>query len=64
MNTTIIRIIGEINRLNFGKARTKENALWSFAPQDVAMILRLLGEEAVQLLERDARTGVVAGLRR
>ena len=31
------------NRLNFGKVRTEENALWSFAPHDVAVILRLLG---------------------
>ena len=32
------------NRLNFGKVRTEENALWSFAPHDVAVILRLIGE--------------------
>ena len=32
------------NRLNFGKIRTKENALWSFAPHDIAVILRLLDE--------------------
>lgn len=32
------------NRLNFGKIRTEENALWSFAPHDVAVILRLAGE--------------------
>jgi len=32
------------NRLNFGKVRTEENALWSFAPHDVAVILRLFGE--------------------
>ena len=32
------------NRLNFGKVRTKENALWSFAPHDIAVILRLLDE--------------------
>jgi UDP-2-acetamido-3-amino-2,3-dideoxy-glucuronate N-acetyltransferase len=31
------------NRLNFGKVRTEENALWSFAPHDVAVILRLVG---------------------
>ena len=31
------------NRLNFGKVRTEENALWSFAPHDVAIILRLFG---------------------
>ncbi len=32
------------HRLNFGKVRTEENALWSFAPHDVAVILRLTGE--------------------
>jgi predicted dehydrogenase len=32
------------NRLNFGKIRTEENALWSYAPHDVAVILRLVGE--------------------
>lgn len=33
----------ESNRLNFGKIRTEENALWSFAPHDIAIILRLAG---------------------
>jgi UDP-2-acetamido-3-amino-2,3-dideoxy-glucuronate N-acetyltransferase len=37
------------NRLNFGKVRTEENALWSFAPHDVAVILRLLDEMPVQV---------------
>jgi len=32
------------NRLNLGKIRTEENALWSFAPHDLAVILRLVGE--------------------
>ncbi len=32
------------NRLNLGRFRTEENILWSFAPHDVAVILRLLGE--------------------
>jgi predicted dehydrogenase len=31
------------NRLNLGKIRTEENALWSFAPHDVAVIMRLVG---------------------
>jgi UDP-2-acetamido-3-amino-2,3-dideoxy-glucuronate N-acetyltransferase len=31
------------NRLNFGRVRTEENALWSFAPHDVALLLRLTG---------------------
>jgi len=31
------------NRVNLGKIRTEENALWSFAPHDIAVILRLVG---------------------
>jgi UDP-2-acetamido-3-amino-2,3-dideoxy-glucuronate N-acetyltransferase len=31
------------NRLNLGRIRTEENVLWSFAPHDVAILLRLLG---------------------
>jgi predicted dehydrogenase len=31
------------NRLNLGKVRREENILWSFAPHDVAVILRLMG---------------------
>lgn len=31
------------NRLNLGKIRTEENILWSFAPHDIAVILRLVG---------------------
>jgi UDP-2-acetamido-3-amino-2,3-dideoxy-glucuronate N-acetyltransferase len=37
------------NRLNFGKVRTEENALWSFAPHDVAVILRLMGECPIEV---------------
>jgi predicted dehydrogenase len=32
------------NRLNLGKIRGEENILWSFAPHDIAVILRLIGE--------------------
>ena len=38
------------NRLNFGKVRTEENALWSFAPHDVAVILRLLKQSPILFL--------------
>ena len=37
------------NRLNFGKIRTEESALWSFAPHDIAVILRLVGEAPIQV---------------
>ena len=32
------------NRLNLGQFRTQENALWSFAPHDISVILSLLGD--------------------
>jgi len=42
--------IGELkyissNRLSFGKLRSKENVIWSFAPHDISMILSLIGKE-------------------
>jgi len=42
--------IGEINyiysnRLSFGKSRTEEDVIWSFAPHDISMILSLTGQE-------------------
>lgn len=40
--------LGEIrylysNRLNFGKFRTEENVLWSFAPHDISMMIYFMG---------------------
>jgi len=32
------------NRLSLGKIRREENILWSFAPHDIAVILRMVGE--------------------
>ena len=42
--------IGELNyiysnRLSFGKVRTEEDVIWSFAPHDISMILSLTGQE-------------------
>lgn len=37
------------NRLNLGKIRTEENILWSFAPHDVAIILRMVGAAPLQV---------------
>ena len=37
------------NRLNFGKVRIEENALWSFAPHDVAVVLRLFGSLPIEV---------------
>jgi len=42
------------NRLNLGKIRSEENALWSFAPHDISVILSLAGN---QLPERVSSTG-------
>ena len=33
------------NRLSFGKLRTKEDVIWSFAPHDISMILSLINKE-------------------
>lgn len=38
------------NRLNLGKVRREENILWSFAPHDIAVILRLVGELPFQVI--------------
>lgn len=37
------------NRLNLGKVRREENILWSFAPHDIAIILRLMGSMPFQV---------------
>ena len=37
------------NRLNLGRIRTEENALWSFAPHDIHVMLRILGEEPIEV---------------
>jgi predicted dehydrogenase len=36
------------NRLNLGKLRSEENALWSLGAHDVSVLLRLAGEEPVE----------------
>jgi predicted dehydrogenase len=38
------------NRLSLGKIRREENILWSFAPHDIAVILRLIGDLPYQVL--------------
>jgi UDP-2-acetamido-3-amino-2,3-dideoxy-glucuronate N-acetyltransferase len=37
------------NRLNLGKVRREENALWSFAPHDISVILFLLNAMPIQV---------------
>jgi predicted dehydrogenase len=38
------------NRLNLGKIRREENILWSFAPHDIAIILRLMGTSPFEVV--------------
>ena len=38
------------NRLSLGKIRREENILWSFAPHDIAVILRLMGSVPFQVV--------------
>jgi len=38
------------NRLSLGKVRREENILWSFAPHDIAIILRLMGSLPFQVV--------------
>jgi UDP-2-acetamido-3-amino-2,3-dideoxy-glucuronate N-acetyltransferase len=37
------------NRLNMGKVRREENALWSFAPHDISVMLLLLKQMPIQV---------------
>lgn len=41
-------------RVNLGKVRKDENALWSFAPHDLSVVLHLLGSEPVDVVARGA----------
>lgn len=38
------------DRLSLGKVRREENILWSFAPHDIAVILRLMGSMPFQVI--------------
>ena len=40
------------NRLNFGKVRADENALWSLAPHDISLALALADERPVEVSAR------------
>lgn len=42
------------SRLNFGKLRTEEDILWSFAPHDISAILHLLEESPATVLAQGA----------
>jgi predicted dehydrogenase len=42
------------NRLNLGKLRADENALWSLGAHDVSVVLRLIGEEPMECVAHGA----------
>ena len=42
------------NRVNLGKIRKDENALWSLGAHDVSVVLRLVGEEPVEVSAQGA----------
>jgi len=42
------------NRLSFGRLRTDENAMWSFAPHDVALCMRIVGGPPIEVTCRGA----------
>jgi predicted dehydrogenase len=42
------------NRLNLGKLRVDENALWSLGAHDVSVVLHLIGEEPVECVAQGA----------
>jgi predicted dehydrogenase len=53
------RAIGDLlyiycQRVNLGKVRADENALWSFAPHDLSVILHLMDQEPVDVAARGA----------
>ena len=39
-------------RVNLGKVRKDENALWSFAPHDLSVVLHLINEEPIDVVAR------------
>lgn len=44
-----------LERLNLGRARAVENALWSFGVHDVAVLLHVVGEEPRQIIAQGQR---------
>ncbi len=52
-------LIGDVeyvysNRMSFGKFRTEENVLWSFAPHDFSMLLSLVGQAPTSVTAQGA----------
>ena len=50
------------NRLNLGKIRQEENALWSFAPHDISVILALVGHQLPELVSCTGESYITKGV--
>lgn len=50
------------NRLNLGKIRQEENALWSFAPHDISVILSLTGNAIPQSVSCSGGAYIQSGI--
>lgn len=50
------------HRLSLGKLRTEENALWSFAPHDLSMVLALFGGEEPSTVSAAGDSYVTPGI--
>lgn len=50
------------NRLNLGKIRREENALWSFAPHDLSVILSLVGGQIPESLQCTGEAWLTPGI--
>lgn len=50
------------NRLNLGKIRQEENALWSFAPHDISVMLSLVGNQLPEQVRCNGGSYLSAGV--
>lgn len=50
------------NRLNLGKIRQEENALWSFAPHDISVILSLVGNRLPEAVRATGEVYLTPGV--
>lgn len=50
------------NRLNLGKIRREENALWSFAPHDISVLLSLVGNQVPETVQCTGEAWLTPGV--
>jgi UDP-2-acetamido-3-amino-2,3-dideoxy-glucuronate N-acetyltransferase len=53
---------GYSNRLSLGRFRVEENALWSFAPHDISMLLALFGDEEPETVSLSGGSFLTSGI--